>query len=152
MCTVKSYFSLFYSVVKGNLIYFKFGPLYLLAQHIRCLSLSSSNEYIYTWDSISEIIKSHFDVTESKRRTNLEPRTSNKNLLNEYLLWHHLKSLHFCFYTFDARRSFGVLHPENQTGSRSGSRALGLTEDVWHQKYKNKKDPNLAKKQIFSTE
>ena len=34
--------------------------------------------------------------------------------------------------------SIDVLDPENQPWS--GSRALGLTEDVWHQKYENKKE------------
>ena len=43
------------------------------------------------------------------------------------------------------RRSIDVLDPESQPGSGFirtgfGSRALGLTEDVWHQKYENKKE------------
>ena len=49
-----------------------------------------------------------------------------------------VKNLLFCFQTFGGRRSIDVLDSENQPGSGSGSRALGLTEDVWHQKYENK--------------
>ena len=37
-----------------------------------------------------------------------------------------------------SRRSIDVLDSGNQSGS--GSRALGITEDVWHQKYDNKKE------------
>ena len=37
------------------------------------------------------------------------------------------KSFLFCFNTFGARRYIDVLDP-------------GLTEDVWHQKYENKKE------------
>ena len=51
------------------------------------------------------------------------------------------------FFIFCVRRSIDVLDPENQPGSGlgfiwtgSGSRALGLTEDVRHQKYENKKE------------
>mgnify|MGYP007048724156 CR=1 FL=1 len=40
---------------------------------------------------------------------------------------------------FCVRRTIDVLDSENQPGSGSRSRALGLTEDVWHQKYENKK-------------
>ena len=51
----------------------------------------------------------------------------------------------FFFVFFCVRRSIDVLDPENQPGSGkiltwSGSRALRLTEDVWHQKYENKKE------------
>ena len=53
----------------------------------------------------------------------------------------------YVFFIFCVRRSIDVLDPENQPGSGlgfiwtgSGSRALGLTEDVRHQKYENKKE------------
>ena len=39
-------------------------------------------------------------------------------------------------YTFGVRRPIDILDPENQ----SGSGALGLTEEVSHQKYGNKKE------------
>ena len=55
----------------------------------------------------------------------------------------NIKSLLFCFHTFGVRRTIDVLDSENQPGSgkiRTGSGALGLTGDVWHQKYKNKKE------------
>ena len=48
----------------------------------------------------------------------------------------NIKSLLFCFHTFGVRRTIYVLDSENQPGSG----ALGLTGDVWHQKYKNKKE------------
>ena len=54
----------------------------------------------------------------------------------------NIKSLLFYFHTFGVRRTIYVLDSENQPGSgkiRTGSGALGLTGDVWHQKYKNKK-------------
>ena len=47
-----------------------------------------------------------------------------------------LKSLRSCFHTFAVRRTIDVLDLENQPGSG----ALGLTGDVWHHKYKNKKE------------
>ena len=49
----------------------------------------------------------------------------------------------FVFFIFCVRRSIDVLDPENQPRSgfiRTGSRALGLTEEVWQQKYENKKE------------
>ena len=46
----------------------------------------------------------------------------------------NFKEFFFCLHTFDVRRSVDALDPENQ--SRSG--ALGLTKDVWHQKYEKK--------------
>ena len=49
----------------------------------------------------------------------------------------NLQVFFFVFFIFCVRRSIDVLDPENQPGSR----ALGLTEDVWHQKYENKKKP-----------
>ena len=54
------------------------------------------------------------------------------------------KSLLSCFHTFGVRRTIDVLDSENQHGSgqiRTRSGALGLTGDVWHQKYKTKKSP-----------
>ena len=42
----------------------------------------------------------------------------------------------FCFHTFGVRRTIDVLDSENQPGSG----ALGLTDDVYHQKYENKKE------------
>ena len=53
--------------------------------------------------------------------------------LNEYFRWFWLR---FCFNTVGARRSIDFINPEN----RPGSGALGLTEDIWHQKYENKKE------------
>ena len=55
----------------------------------------------------------------------------------------NFKSLLFCFHTFGVRRTIDVLDPEKQPGSGkiwtgSGSRALGLAEDVRHHKYENK--------------
>ena len=44
----------------------------------------------------------------------------------------NFKSLLFCFHTFGVRRSIDVLDSENKPGSGSGSRALRLTEDVYH--------------------
>ena len=55
----------------------------------------------------------------------------------------NIKSLFFCFHTFGGRRTIYVLDSENQPGSGkigTGSGALGLTGDVWHQKYKNIKE------------
>ena len=61
----------------------------------------------------------------------------------------NIKSLLFCFHTFGVRRTIDVLDSENQpgsgsakirTGSGTGSGALGLTGDVRHQKYENKKE------------
>ena len=43
----------------------------------------------------------------------------------------------FCSHTFGIRRLVDVLDPENQPGS--GTRAIGLIEDVCHQKYEHKK-------------
>ena len=58
-----------------------------------------------------------------------------------------MQVLFFVFLIFFVRRSIDILHPENQHGSGSvkiwdgsGSRALQLTENVWHQKYENKKE------------
>ena len=65
------------------------------------------------------------------------------NILDKFI------SLLFCFHTFGVRRTIYVLDSENQpgsgsgkirTGSGTGSGALVLTGDVWHQKYKNKKE------------
>ena len=56
--------------------------------------------------------------------------------LNEFLGILLVFFLLFFLYFFARRFIDG--HPENQPGS--GSRALGLTEDVWHQKYENKKE------------
>jgi len=53
------------------------------------------------------------------------------------------KSLLFCFHTFGVRRTIDVLDSKNQSVSgkiRTGSGALGLTGDVWHQKFENKKE------------
>ena len=47
----------------------------------------------------------------------------------------NFESLIFCFHTIGVRRSIDVQDSENQPGSG----ALGLTDDVWHQKYGNKK-------------
>ena len=57
----------------------------------------------------------------------------------------NIKSLLFCCHTFGVRRTIYVLDSENQPGSGSGkiqtgSGALGLTGDVLHQKYNNKKE------------
>ena len=54
----------------------------------------------------------------------------------------NLQVFFFVFLIFCVRRSIDVLDPENQPGSGSeiGSRALRLTENVWHQKYENKKE------------
>ena len=59
----------------------------------------------------------------------------------------NLQVLFFVFLIFCVRRSIDALDPENQPGSGSvkirtgsGSRALRLTENVWHQKYENKKE------------
>ena len=56
------------------------------------------------------------------------------------------KSFFFVFLIFCVRRSIDAPDPENKPGSGSvkirtgsGSRALRLTENVWHQKYENKK-------------
>ena len=50
--------------------------------------------------------------------------------------------LSFLFaYFFGARLSIDILDTENQPGSgkiRTEFGGLGLTEDVWHQKYENK--------------
>ena len=49
----------------------------------------------------------------------------------------------FCFYTFVVRRPLKALEPRIRIWSEffpwSGSGALALTGDIWHQKYKNKK-------------
>ena len=57
----------------------------------------------------------------------------------------NLQVFFFVFFIFCVRRSIDVINPENQPRSGFirtgyGSRALGLTEDVWHQKYENKKE------------
>ena len=55
----------------------------------------------------------------------------------------NIKIILFCFHTFGVRRTIDVLDSENQPGSvqiRTGSGALGLTGDVWHQKYENQND------------
>ena len=58
-----------------------------------------------------------------------------------------MQVLFFVFLIFCVGRSIDALDPENQPGSGSvkirtgsGSRALRLTENVWHQKYENKKE------------
>ena len=63
------------------------------------------------------------------------------NILDKFI------SLLLCFHTFGVRRTIDVLDPENQPGSGSfqirtgtGFGAQGLTGDVWHQKYENKKE------------
>ena len=55
----------------------------------------------------------------------------------------NFKSLFFCFHTFGVRRTIDVLDSENQPGSgniQTGSEALGLTGDVYHQKYEKNKE------------
>ena len=59
----------------------------------------------------------------------------------------NFKSLLFCFHTLGVRRTIDVLDSENQPGiesvqirTGSGSGALWLTVDIWHQKYENKKE------------
>ena len=57
----------------------------------------------------------------------------------------NFKLLLFCFPIFGDSCFIDAIDPENQPGSgkirtESGSRALGLTEDVWHKKYENKKE------------
>ena len=59
----------------------------------------------------------------------------------------NLQVLFFVSLIFWVRRSIDALDPENQPGSGSvkiltgsGSGALRLTENVWHQKYENKKE------------
>ena len=59
----------------------------------------------------------------------------------------NFKSIIFCFHTFGVRRLIDVLDSENQPGS--GSRALGFTEDVLHQKYENKKGGFLKSSRIL---
>ena len=58
-----------------------------------------------------------------------------------------MQVLFFVFIIFCVRRSIDALYQENQPGSGSGkirtgtgSRALRLTENVWHQTYENKKE------------
>ena len=56
-----------------------------------------------------------------------------------------MQVLFIVFLIFCVRHSIDTLDPENQPGSGkirtgSGSRALRLTENVWHQKYGNKKE------------
>ena len=48
----------------------------------------------------------------------------------------NFKALLFCLHNVGVRRTINVLDSENQPGSG----ALGLTEDVYHQKYENKKE------------
>ena len=65
-----------------------------------------------------------------------------KTLLNEYLA--DFRCIPFCFHTFCVRRSIDALDLENKPGSgsaftQSRSRALGVTEDVWQQKYEKPK-------------
>ena len=50
----------------------------------------------------------------------------------------NLQVLFFVFLILFVRRSIDALDPENQPGA--GSEALRLTENVWHQKYENKKE------------
>ena len=55
------------------------------------------------------------------------------------------KSILFCFHTFGVRSTIDVLDSENQPGSGSGkiqtgSGALRLKGDTWHQKYSIKKE------------
>ena len=45
----------------------------------------------------------------------------------------------FCFYTFVVRRPLKVPEPRIRSEFFPGSGALALTEDISHQKYKNKK-------------
>ena len=66
-----------------------------------------------------------------------------------------------CFFIlpFWCQRSIDVLDPENQSGSlknRTGFGALGFTEDVWQQKYENRKEcflnfPKYSSNRIFSS-
>ena len=58
--------------------------------------------------------------------------------LNEFSIGNLLVSFFCIFYFLGQTFHFDVLNPKNKPGS--GSRALGLTEDVWHQKYENKKE------------
>ena len=67
----------------------------------------------------------------------------------------NLKVFFFVVFIFCVKRSIDVLDPENQPGSgfiRTGSGALGLTEDVWYQKYENKKEglPNYLEYSLKS--
>ena len=48
----------------------------------------------------------------------------------------NIKSLLFCFHTSDVRRTIYDLYSENQPGSG----ALVFTGNIWHQKYKSKKE------------
>ena len=75
------------------------------------------------------------------------PQTKRFSKFYKMNILDNIKSLLFCFHTFGVRRSINVLDSENQPGSGSafiqcGSwyRALGFTEDVWHQKHENKKE------------
>ena len=51
-----------------------------------------------------------------------------------------LKAFFFVFILLVSDVLYMSLDTENHTGSTTGSGALGLTGDVWHQKYKNKKE------------
>ena len=53
---------------------------------------------------------------------------------------YNFKRYLFYFHTFGVRRSIDVLDSENQPWLGSRTRALGLTEDVWRQKYNSKKE------------
>ena len=55
----------------------------------------------------------------------------------------NFKAFFLVFILLGVRRTIDVLDSENQPGSgeiRTGSGALGLTGDVRHQKYENKKE------------
>ena len=83
------------------------------------------------------------------KKTDPELCTSNKRrFLKVYWMniLDNIKSLLFCFHTSGVRRTIYVLDSENQPESGSvqirtvsGSGALGLTRDVWYQKYETKK-------------
>ena len=66
-----------------------------------------------------------------------------------------LKAFFLDFYTFGVRRTLDVLDLEIQPGSgniRTGSGALGLKGDVWHQKDESIKDLVFGQKRILIPE